>query len=212
MRLELDRIVRQRNTLLKQAGGKLSDEIEATLDVWDAKMIDLGGRLIAERRRVLELLEPALEASYRTLASAAPEVRATYVASTGDQDLATALAEARRDDLRRGVSTVGPHRDDLAVTIDDRDTRTRASQGEQRSLALAAKLASHHVATEHTGTAPILLLDDVFSELDVQRSRALVTHLPAAQTLLSTAAGVPGEVAPQQVLRVDAGRLVTGSA
>ena len=92
---------------------------------------------------------------------------------------ATALAEARAVDVRRGVSTVGPHRDELQLSINGLPSRTHASQGEQRSLALALRLAGHRLVTERTGTAPVLVLDDVLSELDDHRATALLEHLPA---------------------------------
>src|SRR5438874_1294527 len=111
------------------------------------------------------------------------------------------------DDLRRGVSTVGPHRDELALGLAGMPARTHASQGEQRSLALALRLAAHAVVTEEVGSAPVLLLDDVFSELDPDRAEALVAHLPAGQALLTTAGGVPPGDHPELVVHVRDGRL-----
>jgi DNA replication and repair protein RecF len=105
------------------------------------------------------------------------------------------------------VSTVGPHRDDLELRIGGLPARTHASQGEQRSLALALRLAAHHVITDVTGSAPVLLLDDVFSELDPDRSDALLANLPAGQTLLTSASGLPPKARPDLVLRVAGGRI-----
>src|SRR6202043_2111782 len=110
--------------------------------------------------------------------------------------LAAARAAARSDDIRRGVSTVGPHRDDVAVWLDDLSGRTHASQGEQRSLALSLRLAGHGVVTEEAGDEPVLLLDDVFSELDPSRAAALLAHLPSGQALLTTAGPLPDGVVP----------------
>ena len=106
-------------------------------------------------------------------------------------ELLNALVEHRRDDLRRGVNTVGPHRDDLVVTLDGREARTHASQGEQRCLALALRIGVHQLVVSRTGITPTLLLDDVFSELDPARSRALVAELPPGQSILTTAAPLP---------------------
>ena len=114
------------------------------------------------------------------MAEGAATVAMRYAPSWASDDdderaaLHAALTAARTDDLRRGVSTVGPHRDELELHIGTLPARTHASQGEQRSLALALRLAVHDVVTESTGAAPILLLDDVFSELDPHRSAALV--------------------------------------
>ena len=105
---------------------------------------------------------------------------------------------------------MGPHRDDLALTIGDLPARTHASQGEQRSLAVALRLASHHVVTETIGMAPVLLLDDIFSELDPGRGDALLAALPAGQALLSSAAGLPPGARPDQVLHVTATDLPGG--
>jgi DNA replication and repair protein RecF len=125
-----------------------------------------------------------------------------------DGPLADALAEARADDVRRGVTTVGPHRDELALSIGDLPGRTQASQGEQRSLALALRLAGHGLVTEATGSAPVLLLDDVFSELDPDRSAALVAHLPEGQAFLTTAGPLLDGIRPSAVVRVVDGRVV----
>jgi DNA replication and repair protein RecF len=104
------------------------------------------------------------------------------------------LAAARADEIRRGVTLVGPHRDELEISLHGLGARTHASQGEQRTLALALRLASHRLVAEATGTVPLLLLDDVFSELDPRRSDALVRHLPAGQTVLTTASVFPETV------------------
>ena len=109
--------------------------------------------------------------------------------------------------MRRGVSTVGSHRDEVALSIGDAPARTQASQGEQRTLALALRLAAHHVVTAETGTPPVLLLDDVFSELDPDRSAALLAHLPAGQTLLTTASGLPPGAEPELVLHLAGGEI-----
>ena len=108
----------------------------------------------------------------------------------------------RRAEIERGVTLVGPHRDDWKLTIDGLDARTQASQGEQRTLALALRLAGRGVVHELTGTPPVLLLDDVFSELDARRSSALVRNLPSGQTLLTTAGVIPADVEPDRVLRI----------
>ena len=201
-RSDLDRILRQRNALLKQSGGRLTAEIEATLMVWDSKLIEVGEELADARAALVEELSPVLDTAYAQVAGRPVPVRATYEAPWRVGGLAAAIEAARRDELRRGVSLVGPHRDDLSITLDGLPSRTHASQGEQRSLALALRLAAHRVVTDATGSPPILLLDDVFSELDPERSAALLAHLPPGQTVLSSAAGLPPGAAPELVLRV----------
>jgi DNA replication and repair protein RecF len=207
-RADLDRVLRQRATLLKQAGGRLGPEIAATLDVWDAKLVELGETLGRARQRLVDRLAPVVAEAYDRVAAVHAEVSVAYVAPWREVGLAAALAASRQDDVRRGVSTVGPHRDDLVVVLDGLPARTHASQGEQRSLALALRLATHAVVGEVTGTPPILLLDDVFSELDPDRSAALLASLPPGQALLTTASPVPAGVAPGLIVRVREGSIV----
>ena len=205
LRSDLDRILRQRNTLLKQSGGRLSPEVESTLAVWDAKFVETGERLANERDALVTELGPVLAETYTHVAGHEVAILARYDAPWRDAGLAAALEGVRRDELRRGVSLVGPHRDELVVTIDGLPSRTHASQGEQRSLALALRLAAHRVVTESTGTPPILVLDDVFSELDPDRSAALLRSLPVGQALLSTASGLPAGVDVAQHVTVRPG-------
>ena len=201
-RNDLDRVLRQRGALLKQAGGRLTAEVELTLDVFDAKLVEAGERLADARADLVADLAPDLGAAYDAVARRPAAVVATYDPPWRREGLASALAAARRDDLRRGVSTVGPHRDDLDLTLGGLPARTHASQGEQRSLALALRLASHAVVERRTETAPVLLLDDVFSELDPGRSAALVASLPRGQAVLTTASGLPPGAEPGRILTV----------
>ncbi|HZU78603.1 MAG TPA: DNA replication and repair protein RecF [Acidimicrobiales bacterium] len=209
LQVEVDRILRQRAALLRQAGGRHEPEVLATLDVWDARLESSGDALAAAREELAAELSPLVGAAYARLAGRQETVTLTYsrswVGALGD-----ALAAARRDDLRRQVTTVGPHRDELEVLVDGRPARTHASQGEQRSVALSLRLATHHLATAEHGAAPVLLLDDVFSELDAQRSGALVDQLPPGQVLLTTAVDPPAMVAPSRVVEVTGGRLLAG--
>jgi len=189
---DTDRALRQRGALLRQAGGRSTTEIEATLDVWDERLAKAVTVLVEARRDLLEELAPLTADAYGALAniSGVVNVRLKYEQSwEGPFDVA--LAERRREDLRRGATTAGPHRDDMAVELEGRDSRVQASQGEQRCLALALRLGVHHLLTKRLGRPPILLLDDVFSELDPDRSRALVRELPPGQSLLSTAVPLP---------------------
>lgn len=208
MRLELDRVVKQRNTLLKQAGGRLDDAGEVTLDVWDQRFAELGDQFGHARAVLVARLDPMVLEAYEQLAGTPTPIELRYEPPWRRRGLATALAEARRDDVRRGVSTVGPHRDDVELTINGMPARTHASQGEQRTLALALRLAAHRLVAERTGSAPVLVLDDVLSELDAGRAAALLGHLPAGQVVLTTAAALPEAAHPDTVLRIDAGTVV----
>jgi len=207
LRSDLDRILRQRNALLKQSGGRLNPEVEATLLVWDAKLVTAGEALADARIALIADMAGVLARAYDDVAGSSADVVAHYDAPWRADGLAAALEAARRDELRRGTSLVGPHRDELLLTINGLPARTHASQGEQRSLALALRLAAHRVVTESTGTPPILLLDDVFSELDPDRSWALLAHLPVGQTLLSSATGLPPGATPEQTYRIEDGSI-----
>jgi DNA replication and repair protein RecF len=205
MRLELDRVLKQRNTLLKQAAGRLDEGAELTLDVWDAKLAQLGDQFGHARSVLVAKLDPMVLEAYEQLAGAATPIELRYEPARRQRGLAVALAESRRDDLRRGVSTVGPQRDDLELFINGMPARTHASQGEQRTLALALRLAGHRLVAERTGSAPLLVLDDVLSELDEGRATALLHHLPPGQVVLTTASALPEAAEPDAIVRIIAG-------
>lgn len=209
IRLEIDRIVRQRNTLLKQAGGRLSEEIDVTLDVWDARFAAIADQFGHARATLVARLEPMVHEAYEQLAGTPTPLELRYEPAWRVTGLAEALREARSADVRRGVSTVGPHRDEMAMSIGGLPSRTHASQGEQRTLALAMRLAAHRLVTERTGSAPVLVLDDVLSELDDHRATALLAHLPAGQVVITTASELPPAARADQVLRIVAGEVVT---
>lgn len=205
LRAEVERALRQRNALLKQTRGRLDEAAELTLEVWDAKLVAAGEELARRRAELIDALAPLVTTAYGDVARSDEAVALRYVAPWRDRGLAAALREARADELRRGVTLVGPHRDDLSIELAGLPSRTHASQGEQRSIALALRLASHRMVNDVVGSPPVLLLDDVFSELDPDRSSALLASLPTGQTLLSTAAGLPEGVHADQVLRITPG-------
>lgn len=205
MRLELDRVVKQRNTLLKQANGRLDDAAETTLDVWDEKLAQLGDQFGHARSVLVARLDPMVHEAYEHLAATATPIELRYEPVWRRRGLAIALAESRVDDVRRGVSTVGPHRDDVDLVVNGMPARTHASQGEQRTLALALRLGAHRLITDRTGSAPVLILDDVLSELDTQRATALLGHLPQGQVVLTTASALPDAAHPDSIVRIVAG-------
>ena len=201
---ELERIVKQRNALLRSAGGRLDTDAALTLDVWDAKLAETGTALCNARETLLEEIEPQLCSAYEAVAQQPTKISAHYDASW-QGDLASALEESRTIDLRRGVSTIGPHRDEITLQIGGAPARTHGSQGEQRSLVLAMRLAVDSLIRRSVDTDPVLLLDDVFSELDGGRAQALLEALPEGQRLLTTATWVPPGATPDKVLEVTAG-------
>ncbi len=209
LRLELDRIVKQRNMLLKQLGGRMDDDAAVTLDVWDSKMADVGDQFGHARAVLVARLTPLVTEAYEQLADRPTSIELRYEPPWRQRGLGVALVEARGDDVRRGVSTVGPHRDDVELFIDGLPARTHASQGEQRTLALALRLGAHRLVTDKAGSAPVLVLDDVLSELDPQRCQALLRHLPPGQVVLTTAGVLPEAAHPDAVVRIEGGMVVS---
>ncbi len=194
------RVLTQRNALLRSLeGGTLGASQRAELEVWTDELVTEGTALVDLRRDVLVRLGPLVAASYEELAGVPGRVELVYEPSwTGG--LAEALVRAEHDDRYRGRTGVGPHRDDVLVRLGGRDARRQASQGEQRSLALALRLAGHELVRRRRGVEPILLLDDVFSELDPRRADRLLAMLPGGQTLVTTASPLPTALNPGVVV------------
>ena len=208
MRLELDRVIRQRNTLLKQAGGRLTEEVALTLDVWDARLVTVGEQLGHARATLVARLTPSTEQAYVDLSGDATPLELVYEPGWRRVGLAAALEASRDADVRRGQSTVGPHRDDVELGLNGMPARTHASQGEQRTLALALRLAAHRLVAERTGSSPVLVLDDVLSELDPGRATALLAHLPPGQVVITSASPLPAAAEPERVIEIAAGTVV----
>jgi DNA replication and repair protein RecF len=216
---DYDRVLRQRNALLK--GGMRGEDARPTLDVFDEQLVQAGAELVRGRLRLIARLTPAVDTAYRDLAGEAERIDARYAAewaegATPDADavpeaLRAALERLRSREIERGTTLVGPHRDEWRLLVDDLDSRTHASQGEQRTLALGLRLAGHRVVAETVGDEPVLLLDDVFSELDDRRSAALVARLPGVQTVVTTAGALPAGVHPATRWRVADGRVEIGA-
>ena len=213
VRADYDRVLRQRSTLLKTAGASrrvgAEDSATATLDVWDAHLARTGAELLAARLELVSALAPLVQARYAAVAAAtaAPsvtdQVDLCYRASlpipeepVHRERLAQALLEevARRrpEELDRGVCLVGPHRDDLQLQLGPLPAKGYASHGESWSFALALRLASYDLLSTD-GSTPVLILDDVFAELDAGRRDRLAAMVASADQVLVTAA-VPDDV------------------
>lgn len=207
VRQEVDRVLRQRNALLRQSGGRSSPDVLATLDVWDQQLTRAGSELALAREQLVADLVPLASAAFSRLTKLDDGLELDYQRSFGE-DLGEALLRQRQEDLRRGVTTVGPHRDELRITTAGLDARTRLSQGRQRCATLALRLAAHGVVGLSAGSPPVLLLDDAFSELDEETAEQLVRELPRGQAILTTAGPLPPSALPDAVLRVVGGQVV----
>ena len=201
VRADYEKVLRQRTALLKSASGARFRGDRGsldTLDVWDGHLAAHGAELMAARIDLVNELAPEVQKSYQLLAPASRPAVISYRASvdveTGSTDveqLRTALlermAERRDAELERGVCLVGPHRDDLELRLGEQPAKGFASHGESWSMALALRLASYELLRAD-GSDPVLLLDDVFAELDAARREALAAAAASAEQVLVTAA------------------------
>ncbi|HEX4699047.1 MAG TPA: DNA replication/repair protein RecF [Actinomycetes bacterium] len=216
VRADYDRVLKQRNALLKSGAGRRPASSQGqvdlrTLEVWDSHLAAAGGELLAGRLDLVDALRPLIDKAYQSVSEAgfASSGPATvdYRSSVGedvplvaDKDLLAAamlerMAIERKAELDRGLSLVGPHRDELVLKLGPLPARGYASHGESWSFALALRLASYDLlrAESDAGGEPVLVLDDVFAELDDHRRARLAGMVAGAEQVLVTAA-VPGDV------------------
>ena len=182
------RTLNQRNALLKEIARHPS--LLPTLDMWDEQLARVGAEIAQNRREAIAFLAGEARRAHASLTDGREELRLWYISQTVDapdaaEQLLGRLRAARSEDLRRMTTTVGIHRDDMGVTINGKEARTFASQGQQRSAVLSLKLAQLEMAARETGEAPILMLDDVMSELDPQRRRQLIERIDRVQTFVT---------------------------
>jgi len=207
VRQDYDRVLKQRNALLRSAGGarRGGGADLSTLDVWDAHLARAGGALLAARIGLVADLQPVVASAYAELAPGSGETTASYRCSIGPGPLPPdaegltgalleALVAARTNELERGITLIGPHRDDLLLELAGLPAKGYASHGESWSYALSLKLAAHQLLTADGGE-PVLVLDDVFAELDTKRRARLADRVGHAEQVMVTAAvaaDVPG--------------------
>ncbi|MGW6570700.1 DNA replication/repair protein RecF [Streptomyces sp. NPDC054945] len=212
VRSDYERVLKQRNTLLKSAamarrhGGRSLDL--STLDVWDQHLARVGAELLAQRLDLIATLLPLADKAYEQLAPGGGPLGLAYKSSVGEpvdsgaartrealyEVLLAALAEVRKQEIERGVTLVGPHRDDLVLRLGELPAKGYASHGESWSYALALRLASYELLRSE-GSEPVLILDDVFAELDTRRRERLAELVAPGEQVLVTAAvddDVPG--------------------
>ena len=201
IKTDYERVLKQRNALLKSAGPARRnnlDSVLATLDIWNEQLINFGSQIILARHQIINELLPYVSKSYAELAPSSKALNITYLPNvpaenTTLNDLVTAmkqkLQERQQDELDRGLTLVGPHRDDLEIMIGELPAKSYASHGESWSVALALRLASFDLlkATSPAGD-PVLILDDVFAELDVARRNQLILRVKNVEQVLITAA------------------------
>ena len=209
VRSDYERVLRQRNALLKSAGAAIRSgrgDVR-TLDVWDSHLARAGAELLSARLRLVHDLLPLTAKAYAQVSLEQGEASLGYRSSLDSKDAAPdealagtterdllearlleAMSKVRSQELERGVSLVGPHRDDLVLTLGGMPARGYASHGESWSFALALRLASYEMLGDEGGTEPVLILDDVFAELDAGRRARLADLVAGAEQVLVTAA------------------------
>jgi DNA replication and repair protein RecF len=198
---DYDRVLKQRNALLKSAGPARKNNLDSvleTLDVWNDQLVNFGSQIIFARNQIINELLPYVSKSYAELAPTSKALNIKYLPNVATEsmtqtDLVVAmkekLQERQQDELDRGLTLVGPHRDDMEVMIGELPAKGYASHGESWSVALALKLASFDLlkATSPAGD-PVLILDDVFAELDAARRNQLILRVKNVEQVLITAA------------------------
>lgn len=181
------RTLSQRNALLREIAAKPS--LAPTLPLWDEQLADCGAMICENRREAIEKLSAYAAQAHADLTGGRETLALRYVSQADGESPRDRLLErlhaARAEDMRRMSTSVGVHRDDVIVTIDGREARTFGSQGQQRSAVLSLKLAQLQLAWQERGEAPILMLDDVMSELDPGRRRQLLERIDRVQTFVT---------------------------
>jgi len=186
-----NRALKQRGALLKElTSGVFPPE---TLDMWDEQLAESGALIMDMRREFLFKISEAAAEIHGSVAGGREKMLVSYAPSLETSETGTGLKEAiwdalrraRGQDIRRMITSVGPHRDDVRVTLDGLDARAYGSQGQVRTCALSLKLSELEIMRRESGEAPVLMLDDVMSELDPGRRRLLISRLEGVQTLVT---------------------------
>lgn len=188
-----NRVLNQRNSLLKDI--YKNPQLEETLSIWDSSLLKNGSFLVKERIDYLKLLSQKASEYHNGISGGKEKLEIRYVSTTGADENDTAqeiykkmcdcFQDSRKDDIRAGCTTCGPHRDDIEILINGKNAKTYASQGQQRSAVLSLKLAEAAVLKERMGEEPVILLDDVMSELDSKRQDFLLNRLTGCQVFIT---------------------------
>jgi len=222
--LRYNKILLQRNAFLKSKTQNISktenEDVHRMLDIWDAQLAQIGAFIVFKRLEYIELLKTCTAKCHNELTGGKETITLSYINITVIQEqvlapttnateiekiLINQLVNAREKDMRLKTTTVGPHRDDLLITINGKDVRNFASQGQQRTTALSLKLGEMKVFEDITGEAPVLLLDDVFSELDNERQVSLIKLLNKNQSIITM---TQGEIKGAKVFQVLNGKII----
>lgn len=178
-----NKVLNQRNNLLKQINFK--NNLIDTLDIWDDQLVNYGNKIIKERNNFVNMINEIIIDIHLKLTSGREKLSIIYDTNVNFEDFGDVLLNKRDMDLKYQATQVGPHRDDIIFIVNDIDVRKFGSQGQQRTVALSLKLAEIELVKKIINDAPILLLDDVMSELDVTRRNALLDSIKNIQTIIT---------------------------
>ena len=172
-----------RNKLIKELG--FHPEYEATLDVWDEQLVRFGKEVIKARRAFIDQLGDIIKELHTKLSGGKENIEVIYDPDTEEEELEAAVRKSRQQDMKQKTTLAGPHRDDISFVVNGIDIRRFGSQGQQRTAALSLKLSEIELVKRLIGDTPVLLLDDVLSELDSGRQNYLLNSIENIQTLIT---------------------------
>ena len=205
-----NRIVNQRNKLLKDVYDR--KDLLDTLDIWDMQLVNYGNRIMERRKKFIDQMNQIIGEVHEKLTGGREHLKIFYEPSLKDESLEHALMKNRERDIRMKSTSVGPHRDDICFMCGDLDIRKFGSQGQQRTAALSLKLSEIELVRNEIKDTPILLLDDVLSELDKHRQNYLLDSISDVQTLI-TCTGLDDFVnhrfSINKILRVEQGHVIS---
>ena len=177
------KVLKQRNALLKQT--KSRQHLREALDVWDIQLVDYGRKIIQIREEFINELQEIMSIQHANLTGGKEDIKLVYRPNCSDDEFENSLFSAMERDAFQKTTTVGPHRDDLQFLTQGEDLRKYGSQGQKRTAALSLKMAEIQIVEEAIGEKPILLLDDVLSELDRSRQNYLLENIKGIQTIIT---------------------------
>lgn len=181
--INYNKVLAQRNNLLKQIG--MNRSLEETLDIWDEQLVHYAIKVIKRRKEYINELNEIIRSIHYKLSGNLEELNIEYDMNVNENEIADRLRSSREKDIFQKITGCGPHRDDLMIMIKDRDLRRFGSQGQQRTCALSLKISEIEFIKKNVGDEPVLLLDDVLSELDRKRQNYLLESLENTQTIIT---------------------------
>lgn len=204
-----NKILNQRNNLLKEINIKKSKEIYETLDIWDEQLVKYGNEIIKKREEIIKEIEKEVYKKHFIISEKKEKIKIEYEKNVEESSFLEKLKNEREKDINNCVTSIGPHRDDIKFFINDIDIKKYGSQGQQRTISIALKFAEVESIKNKKNESPIFLLDDVFSELDENRQKIIIENVKDIQTII-TCTGIPVKILkilnPNRIIKIDNGK------